>query len=107
MKNILEYKNFKFSKYQDFEKIIKNLKGKKFCIDKLTCSISNQNIIGSMFKIISEIDPCYHMKSIKNKLEIQNMKNAHLKDGVALTKFIYWIKNSNKKKSQRLKHKLN
>tara|TARA_B100000902_G_scaffold269905_1_gene255790 strand:+ start:138 stop:1856 length:1719 start_codon:yes stop_codon:yes gene_type:complete len=98
MKNVLEYKNLKFSKYQDFEKIIKNLKGKKFCIDKLTCSISNQNIIGSMFKIISEIDPCYHMKSIKNKLEIQNMKNAHLKDGVALTKFIYWIKNSNKKK---------
>ncbi len=98
MKNILEYKNLKFSKYQNFEKIIKNLKGKKFCIDKLTCSISNQNIIESFFKIVSETDPCYLMKSIKNKLEIQSMKNAHIKDGVALTKFIYWIKNSNKKK---------
>ena len=26
------------------------------------------------------------------------MINAHIKDGVALTKFIYWIKNINKKK---------
>ncbi len=26
------------------------------------------------------------------------MVNAHIEDGVALTKFIYWIKNINKKK---------
>ena len=38
------------------------------------------------------------MKSIKNKLEINNMINAHIEDGVALTKFIFWIKNTNKKK---------
>jgi Xaa-Pro aminopeptidase len=37
------------------------------------------------------------MKSIKNKLEIKHTKDAHLKDGLALTKFIFWIKNTNKK----------
>ena len=38
------------------------------------------------------------MKSIKNKNEINNMINAHIEDGVALTKFLYWIKVQNKKK---------
>ena len=38
------------------------------------------------------------LKSIKNKKEIKNMVNSHIIDGVALTKFIYWIKNINKKK---------
>ena len=38
------------------------------------------------------------MKSIKNKVEIENMIQSHLLDGVALTKFIYWIKKMNKKK---------
>ena len=35
---------------------------------------------------------------MKNKIEIQNTINAHIADGVALTKFIFWIKKINKKK---------
>ena len=42
-------------------------------------------------------DPTYLLKAIKNKTEIKNMINSHILDGVALTKFIYWIKNINKK----------
>ncbi len=38
------------------------------------------------------------MKSIKNKTEISNMIKCHVSDGVALTKFLYWIKKINKKK---------
>ena len=37
------------------------------------------------------------MKSIKNKVEIDYMINSHIFDGIALTKFLYWIKNKNKK----------
>ena len=37
------------------------------------------------------------MKSIKNYSEIKHMINAHKIDGLALTKFIYWIKNINNK----------
>ena len=38
------------------------------------------------------------MKSIKNKTEIKNMIESHIFDGVALTKFLFWIKKINKKK---------
>lgn len=31
-------------------------------------------------------------KAIKNPVEVENMKIAHIKDGVAVTKFIYWLK---------------
>ena len=38
------------------------------------------------------------MKSIKNKKEIENIKIAHIYDGVALTKYLFWIKNNYNKK---------
>ena len=58
-------------------------------------------------RIIKREDPIYLLKAIKNKTEINNMINAHIFDGAALTKFIYWIKNTNKKKLMKFKHKIN
>jgi len=79
-------------------KKILGLKGKNFIIDGYSCSIYYENIIKSKFKILKREDPTYFLKSIKNKTEIDNMKKAHILDGVALTKFLYWIKNINKNK---------
>ena len=81
-----------------FKDLINKLKGYKFIIDPLSCSLLNENIIKSKFKIINKNDPCYKLKSIKNSSEIKHMINAHIEDGLALTKFIFWIKNINKKK---------
>ncbi len=81
-----------------FQKKISDLKGRKFIIDENSCSIFFENIIKSRFKIIRRNDPTYYWKAIKNKVEISNMEKVHILDGVAVTKFIYWIKNINKKK---------
>ena len=83
---------------EKFKDLIEKLKGNKFIIDPLSCSVINENIIKSKFQIINIDEPCYKLKSIKNSSEIKHMINAHIEDGVALTKFIYWIKNINKKK---------
>ncbi len=77
---------------------IVHLKGKNFIVDDKSCSIFYENLIKSKFKIIKREDPIYLLKAIKNKTEIKNMINAHILDGVALTKFLYWIKKINKKK---------
>ncbi|WP_415322812.1 M24 family metallopeptidase [Candidatus Pelagibacter sp. Uisw_127] len=82
---------------KDISKLINNLKGKNFIIDNKTCSIFHEDIIKSKFKILDKDDPIYKLKSIKNSHEINHMIEAHKKDGLALTKFIYWIKNINKK----------
>ena len=83
---------------EKFKDLIKNLKGNKFIIDPLSCSIFNELIIKSKFKIIKEFDPCYNLKAIKNASEIKHMINAHVEDGLALTRFIFWIKNIKKNK---------
>ena len=79
-----------------FSSLIYSLKGNKFIIDSISCSVLNENIIKSKFKIINRNDPCYNLKSIKNSNEINLMEKAHIEDGVALTKFIYWLKNKKK-----------
>ena len=87
-----------FIDIDDFPEEIQKLKGNNFIIDDKSCSIYFEDIIKSRFKITKREDPIYLLKAIKNKVEIKNMINAHILDGVALTKFIYWIKNINNKK---------
>ncbi|MDC3120541.1 aminopeptidase P family protein, partial [Candidatus Pelagibacter sp.] len=76
---------------------IHKFKNGSFIIDEDTCSIYFENLIKSKFKIKKKEDPIYYFKSIKNKTEIKNMIKSHVTDGVALTKFLYWMKNINNK----------
>ena len=103
IKNELIKKKISCFERSAFFKILNYLKGKSFCIDGKSCSVLNENLIKSKFYIKNRIDPIYDLKSIKNNIEIKNMVNAHIEDGVALTKFLYWIKNSNIKNLDELK----
>ena len=82
----------------DFKLFIEKQKKGKILIDPKTCSLFFEHIIKTKFKISINGDPIYLMKSIKNKMEIKNMVHSHILDGLALTKFIYWIKEVNKKR---------
>ncbi|MDC3138843.1 M24B family metallopeptidase [Candidatus Pelagibacter sp.] len=100
-KQLLKNKIIKKDEFLDVHTLpskIPHLKGKNFIVDDKSCSIFYENLIKSKFEIIKREDPIYLLKAIKNKTEIKNMINAHILDGVALTKFIYWIKKINKKK---------
>ena len=76
--------------------IILQLKKGNFGVDENTCSIFEEQLIKSKYKIILKNDPIYNLKSIKNSTEINNMKKAHVIDGVAVTKFLYWFKKNKK-----------
>ncbi len=43
-------------------------------------------------KILDHQNPTLLPKAMKNPTEVENERIAHIKDGVALTKFIYWVK---------------
>ena len=45
-------------------------------------------------RVINKPNPTELMKAIKNPVEVDNIRNAHVKDGVAVTKFMYWLKNN-------------
>ena len=100
-KKIIKNKVIKKNQFLDideFPKKILKLKGKNFIVDNKSCSIFYENLIKLKFKIVNRQDPTYLLKAIKNNTEINYMVNAHILDGIALTKFIYWIKKINKKK---------
>tara|TARA_B100000963_G_C22611135_1_gene664912 strand:- start:226 stop:1923 length:1698 start_codon:yes stop_codon:yes gene_type:complete len=84
--------------HKNFREFLGNLQSGKIVIDRKSCSLFFENILKKKFKIVKKVDPIYHLKSIKNPIEIKGMINSHILDGVALTKFLYWIKNVNKKK---------
>ena len=99
-KKIIKDKVIKKNQFLDideFPKKILKLKGKNFIVDNKSCSIFYENLIKLKFKIVNRQDPTYLLKAIKNNTEINYMVNAHILDGIALTKFIYWIKKINKK----------
>ena len=74
--------------------LLEGLRGKNFIIDEKTCSIFYEELIAKKFYIKKRVDPCYLLKAKKNSAEIKNMINTHIEDGIALTKFIFWIKNN-------------
>ena len=96
--NEKKIKSYQIIDPKNFEKFIDKKTRGKILIDSKTCSLYFENIFKKNFKILKKEDPIYYLKSIKNKIEIQNMIDSHIIDGVALTKFIYWIKTKNKKR---------
>ena len=81
---------------KNFYVFLKKLKNRNIAIDEKTCSVYFERLLREKFNITKKEDPIYLLKSIKNNIEIKNMINTHILDGVALTKFLYWIKNKKK-----------
>jgi Xaa-Pro aminopeptidase len=78
--------------------ILSKIIGKKFIIDRNTCSLYFENIILKNNILLNQEDPIYFLKSIKTKNEINNIKKAHIFDGSALTKYLFWLKKNYIKK---------
>ncbi len=90
-------KNIYYFKKKEFFNVIKQIEGSSFFLDRQSCSIYDEGLIKSKFKVKYGDDPCYLLKSIKNTTEIEHVKKAHFYDGLAFTKFIFFLKNSKKK----------
>lgn len=86
--------------YFDFYEFLKESKeNKKILLDYSRINSSVFNSIPKGIIKINKINPTQLFKAIKNKTEIKNTTEAHIKDGTAVTKFMYWLKNNiNKEK---------
>ena len=91
-------KRIKFHEEDKIEEKLKNLWKNNIWLDSLSCSIHFKNLLKKRNKIIEKSDPIYFLKSIKNSTEIKNIKKSHIVDGVALTKFLFWLKKNFRKK---------
>lgn len=80
--------------YAEFLQDVAALKNEKILLERKKASFAVCESIDASCRIIDEMNPCATMKAVKNATEIENMRKAHLKDGIAVTKFMYWLKNT-------------
>ena len=73
-------------------------KNLKYMASASSISVELYRTVSKSNKIVFKEDMIEHLKAQKNITEIMGMKNAHIRDGATLSKFIYWIKNSVTKK---------
>ena len=91
-------KNVQIFNFDSLPNFFLNLERKKILIDSISCSVFYKSLIKNNNSILVKQDPIYFLKSLKNKTEIRNSIKSHIYDGVALTKFIFWLKNNFKTK---------
>ena len=90
--------NITHMKIGDIEKFIKIKNYKKTIFDPKTTPLEIAKIIKlNTASQIQKSNPCSLMKACKNSTEINGSKNAHLRDGVALTRFLFWLSSISEK----------
>ncbi|MGL5578684.1 MAG: aminopeptidase P family N-terminal domain-containing protein, partial [Fusobacteriaceae bacterium] len=92
-----EYLNKNHVEIREYSAIYEDVKSfqkeDRILIDGNKMNFAIYNKISHLNLIDTQL-PTTLLKAIKNEIEIENTKKAHIKDGVALTKFIYWLKNN-------------
>lgn len=82
-----------FHPYNDiYEEAKKFTTSNVLLVDPARMNYALYNNIPKDVKKVEKENPCVLFKAMKNPTEIENIKKAHIKDGIANTKFMYWLK---------------
>lgn len=91
--NELAKENVQIKPYNDVYEFVKNIdKTEKVLLDGTKLSYTIYNNIPCEVEKVDEFNPVMFFKAQKNEVELENIRNSHIKDGVAFTKFMYWLK---------------
>ncbi|MEF9940031.1 MAG: aminopeptidase P family protein [Clostridium sp.] len=78
--------------YDEIYRVVKTFKSEHVMLEK---GCVNYTLCGSLddgVTIIDTMNPTSIAKAVKNPVEIENIKKAHIKDGVAMAKYLFWLK---------------
>lgn len=78
--------------YNDIYDYVKSFRREKVLLETSRINFAIMNNLDASNKIIDKMNPTAAAKAVKNPVEIENERRAHIKDGVAMTKFMYWLK---------------
>ncbi|MDD7113026.1 MAG: aminopeptidase P family protein [Lachnospiraceae bacterium] len=89
----LEKEGITLREYDEIFSDIRNLPaGDSILYDSTHVNAALYTCIPSGVKKIDKQNPTLLLKAIKNPVEVENERIAHIRDGVAVTRFIYWLK---------------
>nr|WP_312216577.1 aminopeptidase P family protein [Clostridioides sp.] len=81
--------------YNDIYEFVKGIESSEVVlIDGTKINYAVYNNIPEDVRKVDQHNPTLFFKAVKNEVELKNIRNSHLKDGVAFTKFMYWLKNN-------------
>lgn len=93
IKILLDMQGIKVAPYaQIYEDVKKMPEDAAVYYDKSAVNTALVSSLPEKVKKIEGVNPTFLFKAKKNPVEVENERKAHIKDGVAVTKFIYWLK---------------
>lgn len=93
IKILLDMQGIKAAPYEQIYEDVKKLpEDASIYYDKSAVNTALVSSLPEKVKKIEGVNPTFLFKAKKNPVEVENERNAHIKDGVAVTKFIYWLK---------------
>lgn len=89
----LEKENVDIKPYNDIYEFVKQFDtSDTIMIDPTKINYAIYNNISEKSTKVEKANPTILFKAIKNEVELENIRNSHVKDGIAFTKFMYWLK---------------
>lgn len=89
-----QFENLKVLPLSKIDNEMQKYQGQKLNFDRKSPDMLRVMAEKHQIEIQNYVDICQRNKAIKNETEITCIKNAHIKDGVAVTKLLYWIDNN-------------
>ena len=86
--------NLKCQNWQDLSHKLQEINGAGVIYDPHTTPIKIKQLASNSDNLIKTADLCQSIKAVKNATEQKGMINCHIRDGVALSKFICWLENN-------------
>ncbi|MBP5352383.1 MAG: aminopeptidase P family protein [Alphaproteobacteria bacterium] len=90
----LEASSFEVWSWQQFTDFWKQRAGVKILYDAHATPEKIKLLANKELTVIKCPDMCQMMKAEKNAVELKGMIDCHIRDGVALTKLLYWLENN-------------
>ncbi|MCR5736834.1 MAG: aminopeptidase P family protein [Eubacterium sp.] len=91
-KQALKENGVEIRPYFQIYKDVKEIENETIVVDEHGINIAMKNSFAKDTTLINEKNHIFIRKAIKNETEQQNERRAHVLDGVAVTKLIYWLK---------------
>lgn len=88
----LEKDGVKVREYDEIYTVLAGIKKGKLFLDPARCSRSLLDAVDTKkVEVVKGMNMSQIMKAVKNPVEIEGIKKAHITDGVAMVKFLYWL----------------
>lgn len=94
VRSYLDGLGVKIYDYNEIYQFVLTFKNETVMLEKAHVNYAVCQSLDSTVTVIDMMNPTSVAKAIKNPVEIENMKRVHIRDGVAMVKFMYWLKNN-------------